>query len=237
MLIGIDAHNLEGKRTGVGRYVFNLLNEWSKADSGVRFILYFKNEIPADVPKSNNFEYRLLKIGSTAKFMNWDLGRAAKQDRVDILFCPDYRAPIGYQGKTAITLHDISYEARPEDFNWPSLADKILLKWASKKTAQKAAIIFTPSEFSRQEIIKHYALDPEKIIVTPLAVSPFLSGVAGQADEVKEKYGLKNEFGFFVGSMFTRRHLAQVIAAFEEIAKKIKANYCSEAKTILAAYP
>lgn len=222
MLIGIDAHNLEGKRTGVGRYVFNLLNEWSKVDSGVKFVLYFKDEIPADIPKSDNFECRLLKVGSTAKFMNWDLARAAKKDKVDVLFCPDYRAPIVYQGKTAITLHDISYEARPEYFDWPSLADKILLKWASKKTAQKAELIFTPSDFSRQEVIKYYALAPEKVVATPLAVSPFLSGVVGQADEIKEKYGLNNEFGFFVGSMFTRRHLAEVIAAFEEIAKENK---------------
>ena len=81
MLIGIDAHNLERERTGVGRYLINLLQEWSRLNfqfpiSNFQFILYFKDEIPADISKSDLFKYKLLNIRSTAKFMNWDLWRA-----------------------------------------------------------------------------------------------------------------------------------------------------------------
>lgn len=220
MIIGIDAHNLEGKRTGVGRYLFNLLKNWQGADS--RFILYFKDEIPPDIPRLEAFECKLLKIGSTAKFMNWDLVRAAKKDKVDVLFCPDYRAPVFYSGKTAITLHDISYEAHPEWFNWPSPADRILLKWASKKTAKKAQAILVPTDFVKKEVVKLYKLPPEKVFITPEAVDAVLSeGVVSQ-DQVaafKQKYGLKN-FSFYVGSIFTRRHLPEIIAAFSRLAEE-----------------
>ncbi len=73
MTIGIDAHNLEGNRTGVGRYLFNLLKIWSQSDFrdfyhtsehrknfSLKFILYFKDEIPEDLPKSDLFEEKLL---------------------------------------------------------------------------------------------------------------------------------------------------------------------------------
>ena len=241
MLIGIDAHNLEGKRTGVGRYLFNLLKVWSAWQIGeslntlqylrncqLKFILYFKDEIPADLPKSDLFDCKLLSVSSTAKFIHWDLWRAAKKDRVEILFCPGYVAPLYYRGKIALTLHDIVYEAHPEWFNWPSPADKILLKWVSKKSARKAAVIFVPSEFSRQEVIKFYGVNPSKVVLTyGAADSSFQyhhsdndTGKSAESAEMKKKYGIGKEFGFFVGSIFTRRHLPEIIEAFIGIAKK-----------------
>ncbi len=225
MKIGIDAHNLEGKRTGVGRYLFNLLKEWDRSaannqQSAIKFILYFKDEIPADLPRSDLFECKLLKVGSTAKFMHWNLARAAKQDKVDILFCPAYVAPIFYKGKIALVLHDISYEAHPGQFNWNSLADRILLKWISRKAARKAEIIFAPSEFSRQEIIKHYRVSPEKVFFVA-AASDFDLPTASSVEEiqaVKRKYRINDKFCFFVGSIFSRRHLPEIISAFGRLA-------------------
>lgn len=209
MLIGIDAHNLEGKRTGVGRYLFNLLKIWTtlSKESNFKFILYFKDEIPADLPQSELFERKLLKVGSTTKFTHWDLPRVATKDKVNILFCPAYVAPLFYKRKIALTLHDISYETRPAEFNWQSPVDWILLKWISKQSAKKAAVIFTPSEFSRQEVIKYYKIEPKKIIITYLAVEEEIKNfdrqTAGQEIEtVKIKYGLKNNFIFYVGSIF-----------------------------------
>lgn len=239
MLIGIDAHNLEGKRTGVGRYLLNLLKEWSKLANSEwpaslsnrgepiansEFILYFKKEIPADLPQSESFEYRLLNVGSTAKFMHWDLARAAKKDKVDILFCPDYRGPVLYKGDIAVTLHDISYEAHPEWFNWPSIADRILLRWASRQTAKKAKVIFVPVEFVKNEVIKYYGVPAERIFVTPEAVDPALLKLPPNLNEelakVKNKYGIKDKFVFYVGSVFSRRHLPDIVAAFERLIKE-----------------
>jgi len=229
MLIGVDAHNLEGKRTGVGRYLMNLLQEWSRANgrdqaADVNFILYFKDEIPIDLPSSRLFESKLLKVDSTVKFVHWDLPRAAQKDKVDILFCPAYVAPFFYRGKIALTLHDISYEVRPKEFNWLTPADKILLKWVSKKSAQKAAMIFTPSEFSRQEVIRHYNVPADKVKKTLLSVDPALSAlpenIGEAAVEVKKRYALGDEFIFYVGSIFTRRHLAEVIQSFSLLAKE-----------------
>jgi len=223
MLIGIDAHNLEGNRTGVGRYLFNLLKNWSSADrlpSDVKFTLYFKDKISEDLPPSSLFEKKLLKVGSTAKFMHWDLCRAAKKDKVDILFCPGYIAPIFWRGKLALTLHDIIYEAHPEWFEWRSPADKILLKWVSRRSAKKASVIFVPTEFSKQEVIKYYKAEPEKIILTYEAVDPGLVGNELDRNRASGRYGIEKKFAFFVGSIFNRRHLPEVISAFGRLAKE-----------------
>ena len=137
MRIGIDAHNLEGQRTGVGRYLISLLSEWNKFDlpESLKFILYFKDQIPEDLNLSDEFfEKKVIKssfLKSNALFVHYSLPRAAKRDKIDILFCPGYISPVFYKGKVALALHDIIYQARPDLYNWSSFWDKILLKKVS----------------------------------------------------------------------------------------------------------
>lgn len=207
--IGVDCHNLEGQRTGVGRYLFNLLREW-KSETKTEFFLYFKNEIPEDVrgftPHITN-----LNSKSNALFKHWLLPRAAARDKIDVLFCPDYVLPIylARRIKTALTIHDVVYEARPEEYSWPSWADRILLKWASKQSAKKADVIFVPSEFTKREIVKYYKVNPEKVVVTPLAPDPIFRKINSG----------KRPYVLFVGSIFNRRFLPQKIKGFTQFAK------------------
>lgn len=226
MIIGIDAHNLEGGRTGVGRVLVNLLRQWDKfsLSSGLRFILYFKREIPVDLGLVKpNFQCRLLAplFGrqSHALFKHFLLWRAAKKDKVDVLFCPDYTAPIFYRGKTGLILHDISYEARPDIFNWPSVWDKILLKKFSRISTRRASAIFTVSEFSKQEVLKYYRVDKDKVFVFLNGIEERFRKIEDRAliEDFKKRYRIKDKLVCFVGSIVNRRHLDKVIAAFAKV--------------------
>ncbi|MFY9457923.1 MAG: glycosyltransferase family 1 protein, partial [Candidatus Spechtbacterales bacterium] len=243
MKIGIDCHNLEGQRTGVGRYLWNLLNEWAKSTEA-EFFLYFKNEIPEDIKSlvqvDKGFEYthdreniqipkwnfRLLNGKSNAIFKHWLLPRAAAKDKVDVLFCPDYVLPFyaGNRTKTAVTIHDIIYEACPREYSWPSWKDKILLKWVSKQSAKKADVIFVPSEFTKSEILKYYKVNSKKVVVTLLAPDPIFQSYTHDRErmvieEMRKKYGVQDNYVLFVGSIFNRRFLPQKIQAFSEFGK------------------
>lgn len=232
MRIGIDCHNLEDQRTGVGRYLWNLLKEWVKLSGShpdsfgaVEFFLYFKNEIPRDVyeliSKKASWTLTLLGINSNAFFKHWRLPKAAARDGVDVLFCPDYVLPfyVGRRIKTAVTIHDIIYEARPSEYSWPSRSDKILLKWASKQSAKTADIIFVPSEFTKNEILKYYKVNPEKVVVTPLAPDPIFRKIPTLT---KGGLGGVGKLILFVGSIFNRRFLPEKIQGFIEFVKTYK---------------
>jgi len=218
MLIGIDCHNLEVYRTGTARYLMNLLKYWSKEKS-IELILYFKNKIPEDIPKSKNFHSKVLNNKSNALFMHYFLPRAAKKDKVDILFCPNYISPIFYKGKVALVLHDIIYEARPDLYNWPSIFDKILLKKISKISAKRAKIIFTCSQFSKKEILKHYKVNPKKVFVIPLAADEKFKNVWSLAPHIEKK-----RFILYIGAVIKRRFIHQTIKAFEKLSDKLP-NY------------
>lgn len=206
MRIGIDAKDIEGNKTGVGRYLFNLLKYWQNEE----IILYFKKN-PVNLP----FEKRVLNVSSNAWYMHFALPRAARKDKVDILFCPAYISPLFYSGKTALTLHDIVYEVRPDLYNWPSVWDRFLLKKVSRISARKASVIFVPSEYSKREVIEYYQVSPEKVFVTYEGVDEIIKPVKNP--ERIAELGITGKFILYYGSIFDRRHLPEIMRAFERI--------------------
>jgi len=214
--IGIDARSLEGSKTGVGRYLENLLKFW-RAASDYEFFLFFKQEIPKDeFLESKNFKLILKQSRSNFIFTHFTLPSLIKKYQCDIFFAPGYIAPLFIKTPYALTLHDIIFEARPDLYNWPSKADIFNLKLVAKISAKNAKIIFTPSQFTKNEVIKYYKIEPSKIIVTPLAPDP-------RFQQTKFKNELKKDnFFIFVGACFDRRHVIELISA---IAKLKKNNY------------
>jgi len=255
MKIGIDARTLEKSKTGVGRYLSNLLKFWKDSKDN-EFYLYFKDEIPQDdFLRNDNFKLRLLKnsfgFSSNFFFQHFLLPYNLKKDKADFFFSPFYLKPFYCPIKSAIVLHDISYEAHPEWFDFKS---QFILRILSKFSAKTAEKIFTVSNYSKNEIIKYYHINPEKIAVTYLApdsgfanmnknfyrrfhssirtVEPHMqdshSGFHSPGAEtmepsaIKQKYNLKDKFILSVGSIFNRRHIPEIMEAFEKLVLKHK---------------
>lgn len=227
MKIGIDGRDLEGQRTGVGVYVDNILRAWERL--GVltehEVITFHKDEIPDDLPRHVRgvLTKPLFGVSSTALFTHLLLPRAARLQSVDILFSPGYIIPLAWRGRSAVTLHDIIYEAHPDWFNFQSRADYILLKRLSRRSAKRADRILTPSHFSASEISSHYDVAPYSITVTPLGADPAYSTVrdVSQEEAILRKYNIDGQFLFTVGTMQSRRHIPDDIAAFERVATTI----------------
>ena len=193
MKIAIDARSLESSKTGVGRYLSNLLKFW-KTEKNVQFVLYFKDEISNDeLINSDNFESVLLKnplgFSSNFFFQHFLLPFRFKKDKVDFFFSPFYLKPIYCPVKSSIVLHDISYEAHSEWFDFKS---QVILKTLSKISAKTTDKIFTVSNYSKDEIVKFYNIDPNKITVTHLAPDNSFSKIDDieKIKNLKEKYGL-----------------------------------------------
>ncbi|MCK5123364.1 MAG: glycosyltransferase family 4 protein [Candidatus Pacebacteria bacterium] len=230
MIIAIDARSLEEHKTGINRYLSGLLRYW-KNNKQHKFILYFKDEIPNDdLLKSDNFELKLLKnsfkFSSNFFFQHFLLPYNLKKDKANFFFSPFYLKPIYCSIKSAIVLHDISYEAHPEWFDFKS---KIILKLLSKFSAKTTDLIFTVSNYSKSEIVKCYKINPDKITVTHLGVDSNIVGgdkkLSVQRDAQLLEYvklDLNSKFILCVGSMFSRRHVPEIIEAFEKIANKYK---------------
>ena len=176
--IGVDARELLGDATGVGRYLGELLRRWaSRPDASARrFLLYAPESLPLALPPGAT-ELRITGRGRGTWWEQTYLRSAIHGDRPDVFFAPAYTAPLGTEVPLAVTIHDISFVAHPE---WFRAGEGARRRWLTRRAAHKASIIFTDSEFSRREIESYLRVDPSRLRVIPPGVTPRASSSANK---------------------------------------------------------
>jgi glycosyltransferase involved in cell wall biosynthesis len=208
MRIGIDARELSGKPTGVGRHLSGLLRAWA-ADAGAgqhTFVLYAHEAIATPM---RNAELRVVPGSPGTAWEQLALPRATKQDDLDVFFAPGYTAPLLLNTPTVVLVHDISFTAHPEWFRWKEgLRRRTLTRWSS----HHAKLVLTVSEGARREIVSHFGLPENRV----RCIYPGVISLAPRSGFAKGGEPMV----LFVGSVFNRRHLPDLIHAFKPIAKR-----------------
>ena len=206
MRIGIDARELCGRPTGVGRYLGGLLNEWAASGQARahEFVLYS----PEPVAVGRCFATRLVPGPGGTWWEQVRMPALAARDHLDVFFAPAYTAPLFRRVPTVVTIHDVSFKAHPE---WFAARDGIRRRWLSRQAALGARAVITVSQFSRQEIVRHFDMAESSIHVIPWGVTPPPASAAASRGGSNVLY---------VGSIFNRRHVPDLIRAFAPIARR-----------------
>jgi glycosyltransferase involved in cell wall biosynthesis len=209
MRIGIDARELAGRPTGVGRYLTGMLREWSQGAAILthEFVLY--THAPLDAPDA--CRVRLLSGAGGTLWEQRDLARATARDGVDVLFSPAYSTPLVTSVPRTVALHDISFEAHPE---WFRRRERLRRRTLARRAAAVSRSILTISEFSKGEIVGRFGIPEEKVHVVP----PGIDRPAVSAPESAARVG--QAVVLYVGSVFNRRHVPDLIRAFAMIAPR-----------------
>jgi glycosyltransferase involved in cell wall biosynthesis len=214
--IAVDARELSGRPTGVGRYLSELLACWGESADASRHQWQLYSHRPVDLPAP--WSAALAAIGGQAsssahsahfgggtQWEQWTLPRALARDRPDVLFAPGYTAPLSAPCPVVVTIHDVSFLAHPEWFSRrEGTRRRIVTRWA----ARRAAAVITDSQFSREEIVKFIGIPSTKVRVIPLGMPRATTPVSS---EIREPVVL------YVGSIFRRRHVDKLIAAFGQV--------------------
>lgn len=202
MKIAVDARELAGRRTGVGRYLSELLAEWSDCDAATKHEWLLYSHQPLRVPAPFAATVRLHLGSGGTQWEQLTLARAVAADRPDVLFAPGYTAPLRLSVPIALTIHDVSFFAHPE---WFTFREGMRRRVLTRFSAARARVILTVSAFSRDEIARHIGVSRGKIRVVP-------HGIRRQA--AKSKENTREPIVLFVGSIFRRRHVDLLIDAF-----------------------
>jgi len=231
MRIGVDATVLEaGHRTGVARYLQNLVAHWGREPQGHEFVAYHSRLTPSDAAlQQAPFRLRrVLPIPFVQSYTHpqrllWEqvaLPLAAERDGLDVLFSPGYTAPLHSPCPGVVTIHDISFSVRPE---WYSSSARWMMAPVSRAAARRRQAVLTDSNFSRDEIARVYGVSASRVRVIPIAGDPaFVPGDAAvAAARAAALTGGDDRFLLFVGTMYRRRRVAHLIRAFDAVAAKI----------------
>ncbi len=210
MRIAIDARELSGKPTGVGRYLAGLLREWTRPGlrHGHEFLLYSHRSIE----NSAGCSVRELPGTGGTWWEQRTLPAAIVADAVDVLFSPAYSTPLFASVPRVVALHDLSFVAHPEWFGW---REGLRRRMLARRSAAVARRVVTISQFSKDEIVSRLDVEPAKIAVIPPGIdSPVATATEPEPAHLRLPEG---EHLLYVGSIFNRRHIPDLIAAFTQV--------------------
>ncbi len=209
MRIGIDAREIVGQVTGVGRYLSGLLDAWARlTSSGAvarhEFVLYGHAPMPSAPPE---FATRVVPGTSGTWWQQVTLPAAARDDRLDVFFAPQYTAPVRLRVPTVVAMHDVSFCAHPE---WFRTREGIRLRALARASARRARAVVTISQFTRREIVEQLGVPERRVHVIPPGIPARTESAAFDRDARL----------LYAGSIFNRRHVPDLIRAFAAVARR-----------------
>jgi glycosyltransferase involved in cell wall biosynthesis len=209
MRIGIDARELTGRPTGVGRYLEGLVHQWASADDARahEFVLYTPEPLETSLD-GRRFATRVVAGKNSTFWEQVRMPQAAGRDHLDVLFSPGYTTPLFRKVPSVVAIHDVSFAARPD---WFRAREGMRRRWLSRQAAYQSAAIITISEFSRHEIVQRFSVAESKIHVIPPGVTVPRVPPSPQRDQATV---------LFTGSIFNRRHVPHLIRAFAIVARR-----------------
>ena len=218
MRIGIDARELSGRPTGVGRYLGSLLSEWAADEAAHRheFVLY--TAAPIELPlDARRFAPRLVSGSGGTWWEQISVPPVAAADRIDVWFAPGYTAPLRLRAPLVVAVHDLSFVAHPE---WFRTREGLRRRFICRRSVAAARAVVTISEFSKREIVERLNVAPDKIHVIPPTIHQ-PSAISHQPSASPQPSALSPSGPkvLYVGSIFNRRHVPDLIRAFAPIAR------------------
>ena len=217
MKIGIDARFCN--ESGVGRYIRNLIKSLSEIDDVNDYFVFV----------SQQFDNKIIKDKKTWKLITTDMRWHALNEQLkfpsllnkanlDLMHFPYFSVPIFYRRPFVVTIHDLilHHFATGEATTRSQLLYFLKLqayKFVMKASAQKAKKIITVSASSKDEIIKHLKVSPEKIAITYEGVE--LPVIASESEAISLKK--TNNYLLHVGNLYPHKNMDIVLRAIKRI--------------------
>jgi len=221
MKLGINGWRIHGQRTGVGRYLLNVIKNWTIEMVGGKFDeINFYTPKPIDrseIPLPENFNVRVLP--SDSSMLVWENTLMARAASDDVIFCPSYTRPVYAHGKTVVVTHDATSKMYPEFFS-RSVRHfyNPLYGWC----ARNAAEVITTTEAARKDISQVWNVPLEKIHVTRLAIAEGFKPLSNdpKVEELRRQHTGGVPFFFFVGKLSGRRNVPRLLESFAKFKRE-----------------
>ena len=239
MNIIIDIRSLtDKKRTGVGEYTYELLDNIFALDKDSNYFLFYNSfqDVSNSLPKWSgdnvyfvgtslpNKILNLLLLGKFLKLDNLVKNQIKKKkinlhlEKIDYWFSPNINfLNLSKDIKHILTIHDLSFEFLPKCFSRKMLLWHSLTKPQSQ--AYHAHLVFAPSQNTKNDLVDIYHLNPNSIKVLYPGISKrFLDFLKTKIDVefLQKKYNLPKNFIFFLGTLEPRKNILGLIEAYRK---------------------
>jgi glycosyltransferase involved in cell wall biosynthesis len=217
LVVGVDGRELQGRPTGTGRYLRNLLRQWA---GGPDRLLVFFDGAPPDEPvlRAPGVEPIAVGEGGTrgVTWLERRLPPAARPLGLDVFFSPAYVCPLRLEVPRVIAVHDLSFRSLPSDF---SPFDGLRRRTLVGASLAVASGVLACSEFTRRELLAWHPGVASRVRVVHLGPDDDLPQ-GPPRESARAALGADGPRLLSVGALFNRRRLPVLIEAVARLRRR-----------------
>jgi glycosyltransferase involved in cell wall biosynthesis len=231
MKIALDITQVQYQGTGIGNYTAQLTDGLLKIDDKNKYLLFGTSirqyqTLKKFAGKYKSAEQQIYPFPPTLTELIFNQYHHLPIENfignIDIFHASDWSHPKVEKAKMVTTIHDLSPIIFPEYQHPKTIA---VYKRGLKLVQKEADAVITDSQASKADIVKHLNIDPDKIHVVYLGISPKFLDFAHQdkdtkqasASQVAAKFNLAQPYALCVGTREPRKNLNRVIKAFNRL--------------------
>lgn len=230
--IGIDARLSGEKHAGIGRYSENLikrliqLSVQKRSQVQIQFVLFFfdaqqAQEVLGDFHQFPNVKIIITGVKHYGLKEQLCLPKIYRQAKLDLLYVPHWNIPVFYQGKLAITIHDLLWHEQKGIGAttlkaWQYYLKYLAYRFISKQATKKARVIFVPTQTIKDIVLKYYSFAKNKIVISKEGLAEHYEALLKQT--IKPGQRIKKQL-IYTGSLYPHKNLKIIIKSLSKIPK------------------
>jgi glycosyltransferase involved in cell wall biosynthesis len=228
MRIAVNTRFLAQKQLeGYGYFTQEVFLRLAKMHTEHHFIFFFDKPFDSSVDFPSNVEPVIIKPTArhALSFKWWfdvKIPFALKKYKADVFVSPDGFCSLTTSLPQVLVVHDLAF------LHYPAFIPKYHLWFYKSYTpsfVKKAKVIATVSNFSKDDIIKTFKVDHNKIVNVGGAAKAVFKPIDWMQKElVKQEYAEGCEYFVFVGGVHPRKNLMNVLKAFSIFKRWQKTN-------------
>lgn len=218
MNIGVNARLLlKDRLEGIGRYIYETTRRMVASHPEDQFYFFFDRPYSEDFIFADNVTPVVVHPQARHPLLyyvwfEWMLPHYFNKFDIDVFYSGDTYMTVRKKIPTVIISHDIAYKHFPKHIPLREL--NYYEKWFAE-FHKRADRIVAVSEFTKQDIIDTYQLDPESISIGYNACSELFCPINfKRKTEIQNKFTQGKPYFVYLGSIHPRKNIANLISAF-----------------------
>ena len=195
---------LSSKMEGFGWYTYEIAKRLVENHPEHDFIFLFDRPFDEKFVFAKNVEPVVINPPARHPFLfylwfEFGVKKALKKHKADLFFSPDGYLSLSSNIPQIAVMHDLNFEHNPQDLKWLM---RSYYRRFFPKFAEKASKIITVSDYSKEDIIKTYDIDPLKISSIWNGASDVFKPIsADEKKSIQNEYANGQPFFLFVNSL------------------------------------
>jgi glycosyltransferase involved in cell wall biosynthesis len=214
MRIGIDAHIIGKQRGGVETVLDNVIRTLARLDHENQYFIYVTKRCPWRTEEwPSNFHLRLLPSESPWLERLIVLPLYYWQDRLDVVHV-QRALPFWGCSHSVLHIHDVLYVTHPHLFSpWR----RMILNPVFRRSSHRATRIVTPSATARDDIMRSYGIDYDKIVIIPNGVDQtryYRLLDQNKIASTAHRFGIRQPYVIFLGAIERNKNVLGLLEAY-----------------------